>query len=341
MKYLITGGAGFIGANFAHKILERGDGVIVMDNLSRKGAFENIEWLKSNKQGIEILHCDIRVDQKKIDAAVQRVDAVFHLAGQVAVTTSVTSPREDFDANALGTLNVLEAIRNSTNKPLLIYSSTNKVYGGMEEIEIVKNDTHYLYKNLPNGISETQPLDFHSPYGCSKGAADQYVRDYARIYNLKTVVLRQSCIYGTRQFGVEDQGWVAWFTIASILKKPLTIYGDGMQVRDVLYIDDLFNAWDTVVNKIDEVSGQVFNIGGGPKFSLSLLELVDLLEEHLGKKISLNFSNWRPGDQPVYISDITKAKTNLGWEPKTTPTDGVRQLFSWVSENKKLLKKLF
>lgn len=341
MKYLITGGAGFIGGNFAHKLLERGDEVTIYDNFSRKGALDNVSWLVTNHKGIAVVQGDIRVDTERLSKEVERCDVVYHLAGQVAVTTSVLNPREDFEINALGTLNLLEAIRVSKSRPILIFASTNKVYGGMGDIKIIKDDHRYRYQDIPGGISEERLLDFHSPYGCSKGSADQYVRDYSRIYGLKTVVMRQSCIYGPRQFGVEDQGWVAWFTIASVLSKPITIYGDGKQVRDILFIDDLFNAWDIATKKIRKSSGEIYNIGGGPLNTISLLELLEMLENLMGKKIFTSFSGWRPGDQPVYISDISKASISLGWSPKNTPEKGVTKLFNWVEKNRRLLKQLF
>lgn len=337
MRYAITGGAGFIGINFADRLAELGHEVILVDNLSRPSVTKNIEWL-TGKHGdkIELIYADVRNDQRKLDMIANSVDVIYHLAGQVAVTTSVVDPREDFDINALGTFNILEAIRKSEKNPILIYSSTNKVYGGMEDATVVEQETRYTYKDLPLGVPETRSLDFHSPYGCSKGAADQYVRDYARIYGLRTVVMRQSCIYGTRQFGVEDQGWVAWFTIASSIKKPITIFGDGKQVRDVLFVDDLFNVFEAAVNNIETVSGEVFNIGGGIKHSMSLLELLSMLENNLGRKIEYSFSDWRPGDQPVFISDITKAKNMLDWQPQINVQEGVDKLSSWVAKNIKL-----
>lgn len=335
-KYLITGGAGFIGTNFALKLLKRGDQVIILDNLSRRGTANNLKYIKSQfPDGLSFVRADIRTDLAKIQKAVNQVDVVYHLAGQVAVTTSVTNPREDFEVNALGTLNVLESIRLSKNKPILLFASTNKVYGGMETISVIERPERFAYKNMPQGIPETQLLDFHSPYGCSKGSADQYVRDYSRIYGLRTVVMRQSCIYGTRQFGIEDQGWIAWFTIASVLGRPITIYGNGKQVRDALFVDDLFSAWDTVTKKIKITSGQIYNVGGGAKFSLSLLELVSLLEKNLKKSIPYTFNDWRPGDQPVYISDISKIEKDTGWKPKVSVEQGVKKLSVWVSENKK------
>ena len=339
--YLITGGAGFIGTNFAEILLARGDSVIILDNLSRRGTDINLQYLKDKYQKkLKFVKNDIVTNGKKLHKAVSECDVVFHLAGQVAVTTSVTNPREDFEINALGTLNVLEAIRLSSNKPTLIYSSTNKVYGGMETITVNEGKHRYSYKDLKNGISEDHLLDFHSPYGCSKGSADQYVRDYSRIYDLKTVVMRQSCIYGTKQYGIEDQGWIAWFTIASILNRPITIFGNGKQVRDALYVDDLFAAWDLAEKRITTTSGQIYNVGGGMNFSLSLLELIDILENTLQRKISYSFDDWRPGDQPVYISDISKISSEIGWSPSISVKTGVENLAKWVNKNKKQIDRV-
>ncbi len=339
MKYLLTGGCGFTGTNFAEKLLDRSEEVILLDNLSRKGAVANLIYLQEKYPKVKFVHADIRVDFDKMRNLIEQVDAVYHLAGQVAVTTSYEYPKDDFDTNALGTINVLEAIRRSERKPLIIYSSTNKVYGGMSEIEIVKEGHRYVFKDLPKGISEDRLLDFHSPYGCSKGAADQYVRDFSRMYDLRSVVMRQSCIYGKRQFGIEDQGWVAWFTIAAQLGKPITIFGDGMQVRDVLYADDLFEAWDLATKNIDKVSGEIYNVGGGPNNTLSLLELLEMLEGLLEKKIDYKFDEWRPGDQPVYISDVSKIKDELDWEPKTIPQEGVEKMADWIITNTNLIQE--
>ncbi|MEN8246674.1 MAG: GDP-mannose 4,6-dehydratase, partial [Thermodesulfobacteriota bacterium] len=267
---------------------------------------------------------------------------LFHFAGQVAVTTSVADPREDFEINALGTFNMLELVRNSKGKkPAFFFSSTNKVFGGMEDVSIEEGESRYFYRDLPQGISESRILDFHSPYGCSKGAADQYVRDYARIYGLKTVVFRQSCIYGYRQFGVEDQGWVAWFVIATVLNRPITIYGDGKQVRDVLFIEDLIAAYSRAWDNISEASGNVYNIGGGPANTISLLDLIALLKEEVSPAIPLSYADWRPGDQPVYVSDISKAETELGWRPQVAWDQGVRKLVKWVKGNRSMLEELF
>ena len=253
------------------------------------------------------------------------------------MTWSVSDPREDFEINALGTLNVLEAARSGNPSPIVLFTSTNKVYGGMEEHQVVEQETRHAYASLPQGVSEAQPLDFHSPYGCSKGAADQYVRDYARIYGLRTVVLRMSCIYGPRQFGVEDQGWVAHFLISSVLGRPITIYGDGKQVRDILYVDDLLAAFEGAVERIDVTAGQVYNIGGGRENTMSVwTEFHQLLRELLGREVQVGYDDWRPGDQLVYVSDTSKAQRELGWKPQTSVEEGIEKLFRWVVENKHL-----
>jgi CDP-paratose 2-epimerase len=263
---------------------------------------------------------------------------VVHCAGQTAVTTSVVDPRPDFESNALGTFNSLEAAREVGDDPIFFYTSTNKVYGGMDDVPTVMRNGRYEFEQLPEGVSELQPLDFHSPYGCSKGAADQYVRDYQRIYGLRSVVFRQSCIYGPRQMGVEDQGWVAWFVIAAFLGRPITIYGDGKQVRDVLHIDDLVRAFDLAIKHIDRTSGQVYNIGGGPQNTLAIwTEFQPLLEELLGRPVEPStYADWRPGDQPVFVSDIRKAERDFGWRPAVSPKDGIDELFEWVKSNSDL-----
>jgi CDP-paratose 2-epimerase len=245
----------------------------------------------------------------------------------------VNNPREDFETNVLGTLNLLEVARRYKNPPAFLYTSTNKVYGKMEDVGIQEVSGRYAYAKLMDGVSEKQPLDFHSPYGCSKGAADQYVHDYYRIYGIPSVVFRQSCIYGYHQFGIEDQGWVAWFTIAASLGHPITIYGDGKQVRDVLFVDDLVDAFLMAVKRLDQTKGRIYNIGGGPENQLSLLELIYSLESMLGRRAIYNFKDWRSGDQKVFVSNITKAKNELGWEPKTSVNDGVSRLCHWVNEN--------
>jgi CDP-paratose 2-epimerase len=338
-NYLITGGAGFIGANYVHRLLRRGEKVTLYDNLSRAGAPRNLAWLKETfgEQAFTLVVGDVR-EAPKITEAARGSDVIVHLAGQVAVTTSVADPRADFEANALGTLNVLEAARLSGRNPIFIYASTNKVYGRMEDVALAEEPTRWRYKDLTNGCPESQPLDFHSPYGCSKGAGDQYVRDYARIYGLRSIVFRQSCIYGPRQFGIEDQGWVAWFIIAAVMGRPITIYGDGKQVRDVLHVDDLLNAYDLAIEKIDIAKGRVYNLGGGPENVMSVwAEFGPLLEKLLGKPIEFARGDWRPGDQRVFYADVRKAGKELGWTPKIGVEDGVKMLFEWVRENKSLV----
>lgn len=332
MKVVITGGAGFIGVNAAEYFLKKGEAVVLFDNLSRAGAEENKKWICGRFPGVEFIQGDIRntadcerLFQKHSDAAF-----VLHLAAQVAVTTSVANPRADFENNAAGSLNVLEGVRKHCPESFCLYASTNKVYGKMEELKVVEKENRYQYADCPRGISEKAPLDFYSPYGCSKGTADQYFRDYHRIYGLQTAVFRQSCIYGYRQFGVEDQGWVAWFIIAVLTGQPLTIYGDGKQVRDVLFITDLVRAFDLVYQRREKTSGKIYNIGGGPANTLSLLELLGMLETLLGRKIAVKYSGWRPGDQKVYISDITKSRKDFGWKPEVSSKEGVEKLYQWV-----------
>ncbi|KXK15491.1 MAG: NAD-dependent epimerase/dehydratase [Chloroflexi bacterium OLB14] len=336
--YLVTGGAGFIGSNYVHRLLKRGEKVTIYDNLSRGGAPRNLEWLKKEfgENAFDLIVGDIK-DADKIKEAAKTADVIMHLAGQVAVTTSVINPRDDFESNALGTFNVLEAARASGRKPIFIYASTNKVYGGMEDVELYEEPTRWRYKDLINGCPETQPLDFHSPYGCSKGTGDQYVRDYARMYDLPTVVFRQSCIYGPRQFGIEDQGWVAWFIIAAVMGRDITIYGDGKQVRDILHVNDLMNAYDLAIEKIDIAKGQVYNMGGGPDNVMSIwAEFGPKLEKYIGDTIEVARGDWRPGDQKVFYADISKAEKELGWRPSINVERGVQMLFEWVKENKSL-----
>ena len=339
-KVLITGGAGFIGCHTANHYASQNCQVTIYDNLSRKGTAENAKWLKQNYPQIIIKQADIR-DSSSLNQAVKGQNLIFHFASQVAVTTSITNPREDFEINTLGTFNVLEAMRLNAPSATLIYSSTNKVYGGMEDIKVKEGKTKYYYQSLPYGIPENRFLDFHSPYGCSKGAGDQYVRDYHRIYGLNTIVFRQSCIFGTRQFGIEDQGWLAWFTIALLLGKPITLYGNGKQVRDVLYVDDLIAAFDQALKYINVAKGEIYNVGGGIKNTLSLLEALDLLQQLTGKPAMLKHEAFRPGDQPVYISDIRKAEKELHWQPKITAKQGIIKLIQWSQDNKKILEHIF
>ncbi|MBA4420781.1 MAG: CDP-paratose 2-epimerase [Anaerolinea sp.] len=338
-NYLVTGGAGFIGSNYVSRLLQRGENVTIYDNLSRAGSRINMEWLRGEYgEGAQIIQGDIR-DFGLLSEVIADKDVVVHLAAQVAVTTSVTNPREDFEINALGTFNVVEACRLSGKNPVILYSSTNKVYGGMEEIRTVEKDDRYEYADYPDGIPETLSLDFHSPYGCSKGTGDQYVRDYSRIYGLHTVVLRQSCIYGTRQFGVEDQGWVAWFIIAALTGKPITIYGDGKQVRDILFVEDLLDAYDLAIAQSPEKPGRVMNVGGGADKTISIWkEFGPMLERLIGHPIPVARGDWRPGDQAVFIADIRKAQAELGWVPKITPLEGITRLFNWVKGNPEMFK---
>jgi len=337
-RILITGGAGFIGINSAFYYLKKGNKVFIFDNFSRKGSRANVASLQTqfNKKDLIVVEGNMS-DRTKIDELVNKVDIVLHLAAQVAVTSSVINPREDFEINALGTFNILEAVRSSKNKPILLYTSTNKVYGELDDLKIIERKTRYEFVGLENGISEERCLDFHSPYGCSKGAADQYVRDYARIYKLKTIVFRQSCIYGPHQFGVEDQGWVAWFIIALMKNKNITIYGNGKQVRDLLYVDDLIKAYDLAIENIETTKGQIYNIGGGVKNTISVwFEFNPILQKLFKRKIDILSSDWRPGDQPIFISDIRKSRKDFGWEPKVGVEDGINRLYAWVSKNQNL-----
>ncbi|HEY5113274.1 MAG TPA: NAD-dependent epimerase/dehydratase family protein [Coriobacteriia bacterium] len=333
-RYLITGGAGFIGSNVAHHYLSQGCRVTIVDNFARRGSRDNAAWLRSTHgRNVTVVEGDISRTDRTLQQLVEKVDVVFHLAAQVAVTTSVIDPRLDFQVNALGTFNVLEAVRASSTKPILIYASTNKVYGELVQLEAERSGSRYVYRDCPHGVGEAMNLDFHSPYGCSKGTGDQYVLDYARIYGLRTVAFRQSCIYGPHQFGMEDQGWVAWFALRALKQLPVTIFGDGQQVRDVLHVYDLIRAYDAAIAAIDRTSGQAFNIGGGPANTLSLLELIRMLEVRLGHPVQYSFDEWRPGDQRIYVSDIRKARERLAWEPQIVPEEGIRQMIEWLAEN--------
>jgi len=339
-KWIVTGGAGFIGCHAAARFHEAGDRVVLVDNLSRRGADANLGWLR--ERGLtDFIKADVR-DAAAMDDVLARhadADAVLHLAAQVAVTTSVKDPRDDFEVNALGTFNVLEAVRNAAaGRPAVIYASTNKVYGNLEHVRVVERDGRYAYEDRPEGVDESEPLDFHSPYGCSKGCGDQYVRDYARIYGIKTVTFRQSCIYGTRQFGIEDQGWIAWFCVAVVTGQPFSIFGDGKQIRDTLWVGDLVDAYGRALDRIDAVAGAVFNVGGGPGNTMSLRELVALLERSFGRKLDPPYADWRPGDQRVFVADIRKARRDLGWAPAVATVQGVEKLIAWVKENRHLFR---
>jgi len=334
MRVLITGGAGFIGCNVADFHLGRGDHVTLFDNLSRKGTSLNLQWLQDRfPRQVTFVSGDIRDFDAVRSAFSGKIERVYHFAAQVAVTTSVVNPREDFEINAAGTFNVLEALREKAPEAVFFYSSTNKVYGGMEDVPVAEDEQRYRFATLPAGISEQQPLDFHSPYGCSKGCADQYVRDYARMYGLKTVVFRQSCIYGKRQFGVEDQGWIAHFFIAARMGRPIMIYGNGKQVRDILWIDDLVAAYEAAALHIAVTAGQVYNIGGGAANALSVWkELKPKLTKLCGKLPPIREADWRPGDQPIFVSDNSKALRDFGWQPKVGIEEGFQRLWQWVGE---------
>jgi len=340
---LITGGAGFIGTNLASELLSAGKSVIIFDNLSRPGVEQNLQWLL-NTYGdrVKVQIGDIR-NFFAVNEAVKKADSVFHFAAQVAVTTSLEKPLNDFEVNIRGTLNVLEAVR-SQNEPIpLLFTSTNKVYGELDDISLIIQEKRYNPvdpKVELNGISETRNLDFHSPYGCSKGAADQYIKDYARIYDLPTVVFRMSCIYGPHQFGTEDQGWVAHFIIKAIQGETITLYGDGYQVRDILYVKDLIDAMLKAHENIDKISGEVFNIGGGAANTISLLEILNYMGELIREKPQIKFSSWRAGDQKYYVSDIKKFKSITGWEPKVNVNEGVEKLYKWLLKNRRLNTEL-
>lgn len=339
MRFLITGGAGFIGSNSADHFLRQGHDVVIYDNLSRIGAEANLNWLRRRHDaGFTFQPGDVR-DFEALTVATRGVDVVLHLASQVAVTTSVSDPRTDFEINALGTFNALEAVREAAPGAVFLYASTNKVYGGMESVGIVEREKRYAYASYENGIPETYPLDFHSPYGCSKGSGDQYTLDYARIYGLKTVSIRQSCIYGPRQFGVEDQGWVAHFVIAAVTGKTIHIYGDGRQVRDVLHVSDLIRAYELAVERIDNCKGQAINVGGGPHNTLSIwTEFGPLLAELNRAEVPVEYGPWRPGDQRVFIADVRKARRLLGWQPTVSPAEGIADLYQWVDRNRALFE---
>jgi len=342
MKVLISGAAGFIGSHAAVTFLNKGATVIAFDNLSRLGSVENLAWIKSQGGPFRFSYVDIRHagDVERVFEAHADADAILHMAAQVAVTTSVKDPRHDFEVNALGTFNVLEATRKFCSRAAFIYASTNKVYGSLDGAEVVERDGRYAYASRADGIAEDCPLDLHSPYGCSKGAADQYVRDYHRIYGLRSVVFRQSCIYGTRQFGIEDQGWIAWFTIATLTGQPMTIYGDGKQVRDVLWVDDLVSLYIRAIERIDTAAGQIYNVGGGPRNTLSLIELVHILRCGTNQRIDPARADWRPGDQQIFIADISKAARDFGWAPRVAPQEGVRHLIEWVQREKLLVSDI-
>ena len=336
MKYLITGGCGFLGSNLALGVLKQQEDLVIFDNLSRLGSNDNLKWLKQNGE-FQFIHGDIR-NQGDVKTTIKDVkpDVIFHLAGQVAMTTSIARPRLDMEINVIGTINVLEAVRKYVPSCTLVYSSTNKVYGDLEWVSYEEKETRYIAKDYPDGFDENITLDFHSPYGCSKGAADQYMLDYARIFGLNTVVLRHSSMYGGRQFATYDQGWIGWFCQKAleikkgVLKEPFTISGNGKQVRDVLYADDMTKLYFNTINHIDKIRGNAFNIGGGMKNSLSLLELFSILEQELGIKMNYTAIEPRISDQKIFVADISKCNSEMGWTPEVDKRTGVRNMLNWV-----------
>jgi CDP-paratose 2-epimerase len=330
---LITGGAGFIATNVASHLATAGWHVRLFDNLSRPGVESNIRWLRRTYgDAIELQIGDVR-DAALVRSAIRGASRVFHFAAQVAVTTSLVDPLLDFDVNARGTLNLLEAIRYLERRPSLLFTSTNKVYGNLHDVPLTTRGRRYLpevSEVAAYGVSERRPLDFHSPYGCSKGAAEQYVLDYARTFGLPATVFRMSCIYGPHQFGTEDQGWVAHFAIQSMKRRPITLYGDGLQVRDVLFVEDLVDAMQRAHERIDVTAGRAFNIGGGPANTTSLLELIDLLSHISGRRPRVSAESWRNADQRYYVSDHRRFSETTGWAPKTGVTEGVGRLVDWL-----------
>jgi len=341
MKYLITGGCGFLGSNLASEVLRRGEELIIFDNLYRSGSAKNLDWLKEQGE-FKFIYGDIR-NREDIERVIlqEKPNVIFHLAGQVAMTTSLQNPRLDFEVNALGTFNLLDAVRKFSPDSVVIYSSTNKVYGNLEWVRYEETKTRYIALDFPDGFPETISLDFHSPYGCSKGAADQYMLDYSRMFGIRTVVFRHSSMYGTRQFATYDQGWIGWFcqkaleTKLGLLKVPFTISGNGKQVRDILYIDDVVDLYFKAIENIYKVKGEAFNIGGGVENSLSLLELFDILEKELG--IQLNYSNLpsRGSDQKVFIANLKKIHSFVDWQPQISKEKGIRKMVEWLYEDKR------
>jgi CDP-paratose 2-epimerase len=336
---LIFGGAGFIGSNWAQWLLEHTEAKVhIFDNLSRRGARHNLEYLQklAGKSGrLQITIGDIR-EQAKVQRAAKPATEIYQFAAQVAVTTSVADPRLDFEVNVGGTFNVLEAARTSGNDPFLLFTSTNKVYGDLSGTTASAQATRYVSPVASNGTSEDQPLDFHSPYGCSKGAADQYVRDYARIYDLPNVVFRMSCIAGPRQFGTEDQGWVAHFLYSALLDIPVTIYGSGLQVRDVLCVTDLVRAFESSYQHRDQTRGQIYNVGGGPANTVSLMELMEEIEQLTGRRLRFERDRLRPGDQLIYVTDYAKLTRDTGWKPEISVRETLEQIRHWFKKNRDL-----
>jgi CDP-paratose 2-epimerase len=332
---LVTGGAGFIGTNLADRLLRDGQRVRIVDNLSRPGVEDNLAWLRERHgEALEVIRGDLR-ERGLAAEAVGGVDSVFHLAAQVAVTTSLADPRLDFDVNLIGTINLLEAARAQAEPPAFLFTSTNKVYGGLGDVAL--HDAGGRCEPVDGairqvGIAEDRPLDFSTPYGCSKGAADQYVLDYAKSFGLRTAVFRMSCIYGPHQCGNEDQGWVAHFAIRALEGKPITLYGDGHQVRDVLFVEDLVEAFLLAREQIETIGGRAYNIGGGPENAVSLLEVIELIGELHGTAPEMGFGPWRQGDQRYYVSDSRRFQQDTGWRPQVGAEEGIERLYGWLRE---------
>jgi CDP-paratose 2-epimerase len=336
---LIFGGAGFIGSNWAYRLLRNTDANIhIFDNLSRRGVHQNLRWLQNEARDsdrLKITIGDVR-DAMMVQKAVQSASEIYHFAAQVAVTSSLEDPRFDFEVNVGGTLNILEAARKSSRHPNVLFTSTNKVYGHLASRPVREARTRYCCDG-DEGVDESQPLDFYSPYGCSKGAADQYVRDYCRMFGVSTVVFRMSCIAGARQFGNEDQGWIAHFLYSALQERPVTIYGDGRQVRDVLCVDDLVRALEGVRAHSTKTAGQIYNVGGGAQNSVSLVEIIDAIAELTGKRLRFITQKARPGDQLLYVTNTTKLREHTGWEPRMDVLETLRSIYEWWKENQRII----
>jgi len=332
---VVVGGAGFIGSNLAESFLREGRDVIILDNLSRPGVVENLHWLQ-DRHG-DLVHPvieDIR-DIEAIKSVFKKASAVFHFAAQTAVTTSLARPVDDFEVNALGTVNVLEAIRSGAPRAPIIFASTNKVYGNLAGLEMVQSAECYEPADQAvalHGIGEDQKPDFCTPYGCSKGVADQYVLDYAKSYGLRTAVLRMSCIYGPRQFGTEDQGWVAHFLIKALRSEPISIYGDGRQVRDILHVNDAVSAYRLLLGQIDAAQGHAYNLGGGPANAVSIMTVLHEIEQLMGRRLSVDHDEWRAGDQVYFVADTRRLQRTLGWKSTIPWRQGLRDLYDWLAE---------
>jgi len=331
---LITGGAGFVGSNLADMLLGTGEAVVVVDNLARPGVASNLGWLRERHgDRLRFEPVDVR-DARRLEPLVREAGRVYHLAAQVAVTASINDPAADFSTNLVGTFNLLEAARRAPVPPPVLYTSTNKVYGSLASLAVERAEDGYRWADGRAAIDEDQPLDFHSPYGCSKGAADQYVHDYARVYGMRTGVFRMSCIYGTRQFGTEDQGWVAHFARSLLEGRPITIFGDGYQVRDILWIGDLIDAMRAAMGRLERGGSSVYNVGGGPDSAVTIRGVIERLEEIIGRRAEVVCAPWRPGDQRVFISDISRAQADLGWYPQVQWRDGLARLVEWLAEER-------